>query len=168
MKSTTERANLNEHKAKFNFMKKLHKGSLAIALIALFASCQSAPNPTQILSNKETRKEIMDSIANDSEMMNEMMAAMMLSENGKTMMMGNEKMHMGMMENHEAMMKMMKDNPGMMEGMMADMMEACKNDTSMMSSMCKTMMKDPKMMDMMDKMKGGKMDMDKMEGMNHQ
>lgn len=155
---------MNEQKGNFNFIKKLQKGSLAIALIALFASCQSAPTPTQILSNKETRKAIMDSIANDSEMMNEMMEAMMVSENGKTMMMGNEKMNMTMMENHGAMMKMMKDNPSMMEGMMADMMEACKNDTSMMSSMCKTMMGNQQMMDMMDKMKGGKMDMNKMEG----
>lgn len=51
-----------------------------------------------------------------------------------------------------------------MQGMMADMTAACKNDTSMMSSLCKTMMKDPQMMEMMDKMKGGKMDMNKMEG----
>jgi len=155
---------LNEQKDKFKIMKKLQKAAVAVALIALFASCQSSSNPNQVLSNKETRKEIMDTIANNSEMMSEMMAAMMSSENGKTMMQGNEKMNMMMMENHGAMMKMMKGNPSMMEGMMADMMEACKGDSSMMSSLCKTMMRDQQMMDMMDKMKDGKMDMNKMEG----
>lgn len=168
MKNTPVKANINEQKGKFKFMKKLQIGSLAIALIILLASCQSASNPTQILSNEETRKEIMDSIANDSEMMSEMMTAMMNSESGKTMMMGNGKMHMMMMENRGTMMRMMKDNPNMMEGMMGDMLEACKNDTSMMSSMCKTIMKDPKMMDMMDKMKGAKMNMNRMDGMNQQ
>ena len=47
----------------------------------------------------------------------------------------------------------------MMQKMMADMMEKCKSDTVMMSTMCKTMMGSKEMMDMMEKMKGGKMDM---------
>ena len=53
----------------------------------------------------------------------------------------------------------MKDNPGMMDNMMMNMMEACKTDTAMMSGMCKKMMANPQMMDMMQKMKGEKMDM---------
>jgi hypothetical protein len=48
--------------------------------------------------------------------------------------------------------------------MMSDMMESAKGDTSMMSSMCKTMMSNQPMMDMMQKMKGEKKDM---KGMNH-
>jgi hypothetical protein len=46
---------------------------------------------------------------------------------------------------------------------MTNMMEACKNDTTMMSGMCKAMMGNKQMMDMMQKMKG--MDMVKMKGM---
>ena len=66
------------------------------------------------------------------------------------------------MEHHSSMMKMMKDNPGIMESMMTDMMEACKNDTTMMSGMCKAMIGNQQMMDMMQKMKGKNMDMGKM------
>lgn len=64
-----------------------------------------------------------------------------------------------MMGNHEAMMKMMNDNPDIMYTMMENMMEARKTDTTMMSGTCKKMMANPQMMDMMQKMKGEKMDM---------
>ena len=133
-------------------MKSLQKLSLLVALITFFASCQSGTDVNQTLSKTETRMEMMNKIADDSSMSKEMMAAMMNSKNGKMMM-------MPMMENHEAMMKMMKDNPGMMHTMMMNMMEACKTDTTMMSGMCKKMMENPQMMDMMQKMKGEKMDM---------
>ena len=133
-------------------MKSLQKLTLLIALITFFASCQSGTDVNQTLSKTETRMEMMNKIADDSTMSKEMMAAMMNSKNEKMMM-------MPMMENHKAMMEMMKDNPGMMHTMMMNMMEACKSDTSMMSGMCKKMMENPQMMDMMKKMKGEKMDM---------
>lgn len=132
-------------------MKRLQKISLLLALITLFASCQSNTNVNQILSKTDARKQIMDSIANNSSMAKEMMTAMMNSNNG-----------MAMMQDHMSMMNMMKDKPGMMNAMM----EACKKDTGMMSDMCKMMMQDPKMMDMMHKMEGGNMDMNKMNGMD--
>ena len=145
-------------------MKSLQKAALATALIMVFASCQSSTDVTQTLSKPDTRKEMMDRIANDSSMSKEMMGAMMNSQNGKMMMMQDyQKMMMG---NHETMMKMMKDNPGMMEGMMTNMMEACKNDTTMMSGMCKAMMGNKQMMDMMQKMKSKNMDMGNMKGMD--
>jgi len=129
-------------------MKRLQKITLLLAFIGLFASCQSNTDVSQILSKEDTRKQIMDSIANNSIMAKEMMTAMMTSSNG-----------MAMMQDH---MSMMKDNPDMMNAMM----EACKKDTGMMSGMCKMMMKDPKMMDMMHKMEGGSMNMNKMDGMD--
>lgn len=141
-------------------MQILQKNTFLIAFILFFASCQSSK---QILSKSETRKDMMDKIANDSSMSKEMMGAMMASHTGMATMHDHHKMMMG---NHETMMKMMKDNPGMMEGMMTNMMEACKNDTAMMSGMCKAMMGNKQMMDMMQKMKGENMDM-KMEGMKH-
>lgn len=140
-------------------MKTLQKITLAIALITLFASCQSTK---QILSKSDSRTEIITTIANDPDMSKEMMGAIMNSKSGKMMMEGNDKMKM-MMENHGMMMKMMKDNPGMMQNMMSNMMEAAKSDTSMMSSMCKSMMGNQQMMDMMQKMKGKNMDMKKMD-----
>ena len=136
-------------------MKTFQKITLAIALIALFSSCQSKIDVKQTLSNLDTRKEIMDTIANNSDMAKEMMVVLMNGKHGKMLM----------MENHQNMMKMMKDDPGMMKGMMSDMMETCKSDTSMMSSMCKTMMGNKQMMDKMDKMKEGNKDMGKMKGM---
>ena len=137
---------------KIKILKSLQKLSLLVALIIFFASCQSGTDVNQTLSKTETRMEMMNKIADDSSMSKEMMATMMNSKNGKMMM-------MPMMENHEAMMKMMKDNPGMMDNMMMNMMEACKTDTTMMAGMCKKMMANPQMMDMMQKMKGEKINM---------
>jgi hypothetical protein len=129
----------------------MQKSVLLIALITLFASCQTGKDAKQILSNADTRKEIMNTIAQDSSMHQEMMTAMM---SGKS----------GVMGDHASMMKMMKDDPKMMRDMMDEMMEMCKQDTAMMEGMCKTMMTNPKMMDMMKKMKEGNMDMDNMKG----
>lgn len=134
-------------------MKLLQKMIVLIALITLFASCQSETDVKQILSKPDTRKEMMANIANDSSLSQEMMVAMMSSNNG-----------MAMKQNHESMMKMMKDKPGMMQGMMSDMMGMCKNDSTMMAGMCKTMMANPQMMEMMQKMKKKNMDMGKMNG----
>ena len=146
-------------------MKAMSKIALAIVLIMSMVSCQTNADVNKILSKTDTRKAIMDTIANNGDMSKEMMTAMMNSNNGK-MMMGDGKMPMMMMENHDAMMKMMKDNPAMMHSMMMNMMEACKNDTAMMSVMCKKMMEDPQMMNMMQKMKGGNMNMGKMNAMD--
>jgi len=144
-------------------MKSLQKLSLLIALITFFASCQSGTDVNQTLSKTETRMEMMNKIADDSTMAKEMMGAMMNSQNGKMMMHQHQAMMMG---DNSSMMKMMKDNPAMMHSMMMNMMEACKNDTTMMAGMCKAMMGNKEMMDMMEKMKGEKKDM-KMEGMKH-
>ena len=144
-------------------MKAVKKLAVLIILITLIASCQSATDTKQILSKSETRNEIMDKIANDSSMSREMMRAMMASHTGMAMMQDHQKMMMG---NHETMMKMMKDNPGILEGMMTNMMEACGNDTVMMSGMCKAMIGNKQMMDMMQKMKDKSMDMSNRKGMD--
>lgn len=145
-------------------MKTLQKITLFIAIVALFASCQTETDVNKILSNQDTKKAIMDTIANDSNLSIEMMEAMMNNENSKMMMMGNEKVTMMMMEDHVSMMKMMKDNPAMMQSMMTGMMETCKGDSAMMSSMCNTFLENPEMTDMMHKKMVGKMDM---KGMKH-
>lgn len=136
-------------------MQILNKTLSVISLFALFSACQPSTDIKQVLSKSETRMAMMDSIANNGDMSKEMMEAMMKSEMA---MQGNPKMHKMMMEDHGAMMKMMKENPEMMKSMMNDMMEVSKTDTSMMASMCKTMMANKPMMDMMGKMKGKNMD----------
>ena len=144
-------------------MKILQKVTLVIALITLFASCQSTSDPKQVLSKSDTRKQIMDTIANNSNMSKEVVKLIMNNKIGQMLILENEKIAKMMLENHGTMMKMMKDNPGLMQSMMSDMMETCKNDSSMLTSMCKTMMGNQQMMDMMQKMKG----MNKMEGMDN-
>src|SRR5665648_924228 len=93
-------------------MKTVQKITLFIALIALFASCQPSTDVTKILSNQDTKKAIMDTIANDSNLSVEMM------ENNPAMM---QSMMNGMMETFKgdtAMMSSMSSfmlkNPQMM------------------------------------------------------
>lgn len=59
-------------------MKTLQTLALAISLLTLFASCQSTSAQLKDLSNMETRREIMNAIANDSTMSQEMINAIMM------------------------------------------------------------------------------------------
>ncbi|MCS4435883.1 hypothetical protein [Aquiflexum gelatinilyticum] len=128
-------------------MKTLQKFVGLIALTALFASCQS---PKQALSESDSRMEIMNNIASDHDMSKEMMQTIMSGDHGKMLM--HERMN-AMMEDKSMVKKMMKDNPEMSKRMMSVMMETAKEDTTMMTDMCKSMMKNPEMMEMMKKMK---------------
>ena len=140
-------------------MKTLQNLTVAIALIALFSSCQSGVNGKKLLSTPETKTEIMDCIADDSTLCKEMTTKVINSKNGKVAMMGN----------HEAMMNMMKKNPDMMKTIMCDMMESCKNDTAMLHAMCKTMKGNKEMiMGMHDGTCCKKGDMKKMNCKHHQ
>lgn len=120
-------------------MKNVQKIVMVIVLITgtMLASGQSNTDIKQILSKPETRKTIMDAIANDSIMSKEMMTTMMNSPN------------------HQMMMKdrgsMMKDNPGMKHCMMYQMMDSCKGDTTMMSPKRKAMMEKQQGNEMMQK-----------------
>lgn len=102
-----------------------------------------------------SRKEIVFTIANNNQMMEEMMTEILSSNNAKMMMQKNEKMLNMMLEDHASTVKIMKSNPALMHNIMSDMMEVCNSDTSMMAGMCKTMMQNKPMMDMMQKMKSG-------------
>src|SRR5665213_1145741 len=107
-------------------MKTFQKLLVVSALITLFASCQSAADPSQVLLNKETKDQIMNIIANDSVMSKEMMGALV---NSKTGMMVMQQHAMMMMESQSSMMEMSKNNPSMMNNMMTTMMETAKGDT---------------------------------------
>lgn len=122
-------------------MKIIKNIALVIFTMAIIASCQNQTDIKQTLSNTETRKEIMASIAGDSTMYREMMDIML---NGKYS-------NLMKRENHEVMMKMMKQNHKMATGMMSDMMKSAEGDTSMMSAMCNTMMGNQHMKVMMNK-----------------
>jgi len=136
-------------------MKTLQKITLYIAIIALFASCQTGTDVNKILSNQDTKMAIMDTIANDRNLSVEMMETMMNFDNSKMMLMRNEKMAMMMMQNQGSMLKMMENNPAMMQSMMTGMIETCYRDSVMMSSMCSSILNNPRMMDMIYKNMGG-------------
>lgn len=140
-------------------MKTLKLMMWAIAFVTLFASCESSSSQTRGLSTQETRKVMMDSIANDSTMSKQMLETMMNSRNGMMM-------QQHMMGNQNSMMKMLKDNPAMMQNMMLAMVETAKGDTSRMSGMIKIMMGNPQMMQMMQNRTGNN-GMGHMKGMNH-
>lgn len=54
--------------------------AVAVVLLTLFVSCQSTSGQTQYLSNKATRKKMMNTIAGDSTMSKYMIGAMMNSK----------------------------------------------------------------------------------------
>jgi hypothetical protein len=146
-------------------MNTIQKVTLTIALIILFASCQSGTDIKQVLSKSDMRKEIMDTIANNSDMSKEVMMRMMNSQISQMSILENEKIAKMILENHTTMMKIMKDNPGLMQSMMCDMLETCKSDPGTMAIMCRTMIGNQQMMDMMHKMKRENEAMNKMKGM---
>ena len=148
-------------------MKKIQIITLVITLITLFSSCQTSTDIKQVLAKQETRREIMDTIANNSNMSKEMIETMMNSKNGKIMIQGNGKMMGMMLENKGSMIKMMKENPAMIQSMMSNMLEACKSDTSLMSSMFKTLTGNEQMMGLIQNMTGGNSVMNKTGGMNN-
>ncbi|WP_291105266.1 MULTISPECIES: membrane or secreted protein [unclassified Flavobacterium] len=138
-------------------MKTVQKIVLLIALVAVLASCQNGTDVNKILSNQDTKRAIMDTIANDSNLSAETIGAMMNNENGKMMMMGNGNRNTMMMQN----------NPALMQSMMTGMMETFKGDPAMMSSMSSVIMRNQQMMDMIYKSRDGNRGMNNMNGMNN-
>ena len=111
--------------------------TLAAALILTACQEQSAD---KILSNETKRKEIMQTIANDQEMMMEMMKVVMESEHGM------------MMSGNKEMMNMMHKNPEMMQGMMQHMMRMAQSDSTMRNKMTGMMTHNEDMMQSMMQM----------------
>lgn len=120
--------------------------ALAVGSLLVLVSCQSISNSSKDLSNLEVRNEIMYTIANDSVMAQEMIGAMMNSQNGMMKMQNHQGM---MMLNHNAMTERLKHNPMMMSNMMTTMMERAKGDTTLMSGMISAMMQNHQMREMM-------------------
>lgn len=86
-------------------MKTLQKTAFAIAFMALLVACEQKTSTTNALSKPETRKEIMDSIANNNDMSMEMIETMMNSKNGEKWLQENEKLNTMMRGNHGGMME---------------------------------------------------------------
>ncbi len=115
----------NEH---HQLMKNYIKIVILLMITGFFTACQQPQSCEQALADETQRKEVMQTIANNHEMMTEMMDIMMSSEHGKNMMTGNKDM-MGMMMGDQQMMKGMMDMMHQ-KGMMND--ECYKNGMDVM------------------------------------
>lgn len=143
-------------------MKKLQPIVIALTVIVFIASCK-ASSTQQALASTESRQEIMDPIADNEAVSKQMMQTMMNTSTGKMAMDGIGEL---MMPDHASMMEQMKKDSAMNKSMTSDVMEACEKDSTMMLDLCRKMMDNTGAMNMMQKMKGGKMTMDNMKGMD--
>ena len=134
-------------------MKKAQKIVLAITVLAIFILTQTTSAQVKDLSNKETRSEIMNAIASDSVMSNEMIRIMMNKKDGMMMLQHHKMMNVG---DRSSMLNMMKKNPGMMNNMLSAMMETANADTTILLSMIKTIRDNPQMMNMIKNMRNKK------------
>lgn len=106
-----------------------------IAATAVFlTACNQQPSTEAVLENESQRQEIMETIADDHDLMMEMHQTMMNSEHGKMMMMQDEGM-MQMMMGNKAMMKKMMDKPEMRQQMIQNMMQRMEQDSTMQQRM---------------------------------
>ncbi len=120
-------------------MKNTIKITTILMITGFFASCQQPRGTMQVLADESQRKEVMQTIVNDQEMMTEMVDMMMNNEQGIMMMSGNREMMGMMMGNRQMMQDMVKENPGIMQNMMQNMMQMCQNDSSQCNKMAEMM-----------------------------
>lgn len=97
----------------------------------MLSACNQPKNTSKLLEDETQRYEIMESIANNKEMMMEMSEIIMKNENAKMMLMENQDLMSMMMGNRP----MMRRNPGMMQGMMGNMMQMAQTDSVMRKNM---------------------------------
>ena len=86
-------------------MKTLQKLAFVIAVMSFLASCEQKTNAKISLSKSETRKEIMNSIVNNSEISRETIETMKNSENREKWLQENDKLSPMMCGNHGSIMK---------------------------------------------------------------
>jgi hypothetical protein len=120
-------------------MKNTIKIATLLMITGLFTACQQPQSTEQVLADEPQRKEVMQAIVNNQEMMTEMADMMMNNEQGKMMMSGNKEMMSMMMGNQQMMQDMVKENPGIMQNMMQNMMQMCQNDSSQCNQMAEMM-----------------------------
>lgn len=130
-------------------MRNTIKIATLLIITGFFTACQQPQSTEQVLADENQRKEVMQTIANNQEMMTEMVAMMMNNEQGKMMMAGNKEMMGVMMGNQQMMHDMVKENPGIMQNMMQNMMQICQNDSTQCNQMAEIMSDNPAMMQSM-------------------
>lgn len=106
---------------------------LSTIVLFVLSSCSQHPDPDSLLSNKETRNELMTAIAGNHSYMMEFMDKMQESEHAMQMMQGNAQMMGHMMQGKDPQM-MMKDSTAMHH-----MMQAMMQDGQMMGHMMQMM-----------------------------
>lgn len=133
---------------------------IAVLLLTVNAYSQST-SVKALLDKPETRTEVFNTILGDHQLMMEFMTALKGNDHAMMMMQSSDSQMTGMKENgsmessstnhkmHQGeMMGMMKDNPEMMMNMMGNMMDMCKQDSTMCKKMANMMTDHPEMMEM--------------------
>lgn len=111
-----------------------------IFLFVLMSGCGNKTQTTsEIIKNDVQRKEIMESISKNPEMMTEMMDEIMQNNDAFQMMQNNPVVMRKMMSNHQAMMKLMEKDTAMAGQMMSNMMGLMEKDSAMCNMMCMKM-----------------------------
>ena len=135
-------------------MKTIRNFGLLVITITVITSTQSnAQQQTieELLTDPQTRVEIMKTICNDHELMNEMMEQLMQNDHAMQMMTGNHQMVQNMMSNRVMMMGMMKKDTATTMMMMDNMMQMMESDFVMCKMMGDAMMDNQHMMGMIGK-----------------
>jgi hypothetical protein len=130
-------------------MKNTIKIATLLMITGFFTACQQPRSTEQVLAEEPQRKEVMQTIVNNPEMMTEMVDMMMNNEQGKMMMSGNKDMMGMLMGNQQMMQDMVKENPDIMQNMMQNMMQMCQNDSSQCNQIAEMMSGNPAMMQSM-------------------
>lgn len=121
------------------------------ALMALFLviGCTQQKSTDELLSNKDDREKIMQTITADQEMMNEMMNYMMQSDKTIGIMQGNRQMMEKMMGNRQMMMNIMQKDTATAGRMMNNMIGMMEKDSTFCKIMCRKINDNRHMMGMM-------------------
>lgn len=130
-------------------MRNTIKIATLLLITGFFTACQQPGNTDQVLADEQQRREVMQNIVNNPEMMTEMVDMMMNNEQGKMMMSGNKDMIGMMMGNQQTMWDMMNENPAMMQNIIQNMMQMCQNDSAQCNQMADMMSGNPAMMQSM-------------------
>ena len=120
-------------------MKSTAKIATLLMITGFFTACQQPRSIEQVLADEPQRKEVMQTIVNNQDMMTEMVDMMMNNEQGKMMMSGKKEMMGMMMGNQQMMQDMLKENPDIMQKMMQNMMQMCQDDSSQCNQMAEMM-----------------------------
>ena len=126
--------------------------AVIVALTLIFVGCSQAQNLSaeEVLKDPKMQDAIMETIANDHQMMMNMMGHMQNNQHAMQMMVQNKNMMHTMMGNRQGMMNMMMQDSTFSNMMMGNMLDMMEQDSAFGNRMSRRMMGNRHMMGMMN------------------